>query len=93
MEQSKPQWQSDTEKPTKYLVHTVKVGDVEDPDVMVAFPLSAWLDTDAGKYVTENSNPKPIWYRGVVTDSYHIEYHVYAYFTPKQITYFKLKFE
>ena len=77
----------------EYLVHTIRMGDVEDPDLMVAQPIYEWQQTDAGKYVMQNSVPEPLWRRGINLKSYGQKYSIYAYLTPEQITYYELKFK
>ena len=68
------------------------MGDVEDPDLMVAEPIWKWQQTDAGKWVMENCTiEKPVWHR-YPNDWGHL-YTITAYLTPKQLTYFRLKFE
>ena len=41
------------------VVHTIRMGEVEDPDLMVAQPIWEWQESEAGKWIMENSNPKP----------------------------------
>jgi hypothetical protein len=75
------------------VVHTIKMGDVEDPDLMVAQPIYEWQQTDVGKWVMENSNPKPSWHRNHDMYSYGYTYQIRAYLTHKQLTFWKLKYE
>jgi len=79
-----------TEK-VAYTVHKIRMGDVDDPDVLVGEPIWNWLQTEAGKWVLENSLEQPMWTRH--PDYWGHMYHITAYLTPKQITFFKLKFE
>ena len=41
----------------------ILMGDVEDPDLMIADPIYKWQQTDEGKYIMENSDPIPKWVR------------------------------
>ena len=75
------------------VVHTIRMGDVEDPDLMVAQPIWEWQQTEAGKYVMENSAPTPSWHRNHDIYNYGYTYQIRAYLTHKQLTYYKLKFE
>jgi len=95
MVQSKQKWPSDTDemKTIEYKVYSILMGDVEDPDLMIAEPIYKWQQTEAGKYVMENSAPTPMWRRSVDMNSYGHQYMIFAYFTPKQLTYYKLKYE
>ena len=106
---SKQQWQSDTEIRPKYqvhlsdigeevvvfthVVHYIKMGDVEDPDLFVAQPIYEWQQTEAGKWIMENSNPAPSWHRQVDYTTYGHLYLIRAYLTHKQLTFWKLKYE
>jgi hypothetical protein len=94
MAQSKQKWPSDEDQKTiEYIVHSIKMGDVEDPDLFVAEPIYNWQQTEAGKYVMKNSKPAPMWVRTVDYNSYGQLYAIKAYFTPHQLTYYKLRFE
>ena len=75
------------------IVHTIRMGDVEDPDLMVAQPIWEWQQTDAGKWIMENSNPAPSWHRHTDFNTYGHIYQIRAYLTHKQLTFYKLKFE
>ena len=106
---SKQQWQSDTGLRPKYqvhisdtgeksvsiahVVHTIRMGDVEDPDLFVAQPIYEWQQTEAGKWIMENSNPKPSWHHQVDYTTYGQLYLIRAYLTHKQLTFWKLKYE
>jgi 3'-phosphoadenosine 5'-phosphosulfate sulfotransferase (PAPS reductase)/FAD synthetase len=75
------------------VVHTIRMGDVEDPDLMIAQPIWEWQQTDAGKWIMENSNPVPSWHHHTDVNTYGHIYQIRAYLTHKQLTYYKLKFE
>lgn len=77
----------------KHVVYKIRMGDVEDPDLMVAQPIWEWQQTDQGKWIMQNSIPEPMWIRNFDTNTYGYEYKIVAYLTPKQLTYWKLKFE
>lgn len=83
----------DENKTISYQVATIKMGDVEDPDLLVAQPIYEWQKTEAGKYVMENSVPRPSWTRHMDHMTYGYKYIITAYFTPKKLTYYKLRFE
>lgn len=76
-----------------YPVKEIRISDAEDPDLVVAQPMYEWQQTEAGKWVMENSAPKPSWHRIISYDTYGYLYQIKAYFTPKQLTYYKLRFE
>lgn len=77
----------------EYIVKQIRISDSEDPDLMIAFPIYEWQQTEAGKYVMTNSKPEPMWLRSFDTNTYGYLYAIKAYFTPEQITFYKLKFE
>ena len=94
MAQSKQKWQSDeNQKTIGYVVHTIKMGDVEDPDLFVAQPIWEWQQTEAGKWIMENSLPAPSWHRQMDYSTYGYTYQIRAYLTHKQLTFWKLKYE
>ena len=76
-----------------YVVHTIFMSDVEDPDLYVAEPIWKWQQTEAGKWTMENSSPSPSWHRHIDHNTFGYAYQIRAYLTHKQITYYKLKFE
>jgi hypothetical protein len=75
------------------VVHTINMGDIEDPDVMIAEPIWQWQQTDAGKWIMDNSNPTPSWHRFIDPNTYGYLYQIRAYLTHAQLTYYKLKYE
>lgn len=77
----------------EYIVKQIRMGDVEDPDLMVSQPIWEWQQTEAGKYVMEHSVPEPMWLRHHDYTNYGYMYAIKAYLTPEQVTFFKLKFE
>lgn len=84
---------SDDNKTIECMVHSIRMGDCEDPDLFVAEPIYQWQQTEAGKYIMKNSAPAPMWRRTVDYDSYGHKYMIFAYLKPKQLTYWKLKYE
>ena len=95
MDNLKQKWPSDSDdaRTIECIVHKIRMGDVEDPDLFVAQPIYEWQQTEAGKYVMANSAPEPMWLRSMDPGTYGYQYTIKAYFTPKQLTYWKLKFE
>ena len=80
-------------KTIEFKVHTIQMGDVEDPDLFVAAPIYEWQQTEKGKYIMENSMPAPMWVRHVNHMTYGYEYTIKAYLTPEKLTYYRLKYE
>lgn len=77
----------------KLVVHSIKMGDVEDPDLFVAEPIWQWQQTEAGKYIMENSVQQPEWHRHADPTTYGYRYDIVAYLEDKSLTYWKLKYE
>ena len=40
----------------KFNFHTIRIGDVEDPEIWIAEPIIKWQQTDHGKWVMENAS-------------------------------------
>lgn len=94
MDNSKLQWPSELDsKSISIVVHTIRMGDVEDPDLMIAAPIWDWQQTEAGQWIMKNSAPTPSWHRTVDYVTYGHIYQIKAYLTPKQLTYYRLKFQ
>jgi hypothetical protein len=69
------------------------MGDVEDPDLYAGEPLWEWQETKQGKWIMKHSNPTPMWIRNVDETTYGWRYEIRAYLSPKNYTYYKLRFE
>jgi len=77
----------------KVTVHTITMGDVEDPDLFVAEPIWKWQQSDEGKWVMENSVEQPMWVREVDPACYGYKYKIVASLDGPALTYWKLKYE
>ena len=74
------------------VLHEFTMGDVEDPYLYAAFPISAWQETEMGRWVMANvegqasfhihPDPMQYGYRVVITGK----------LSPKAETFFRLKF-
>lgn len=89
---SKQVWQSE-QVSIRYRVHEFMMSDVEDPDLWAAQSLHEFEQSEKGKWVMANSKPTASWHRHVDHMIYGYKYYIQAYLTPKQLTYYKLKFE
>lgn len=78
-------------KTIPHLVYTFNMGDVEDPDLWAASSLYEWEKSSAGEWAMKNSNPTPSWHR--IPCDYGWQYQVKIYLTPKQLTFYRLKYE
>jgi hypothetical protein len=73
------------------VAHRFTLGDVEDPDIYAAEPLWEWQNSEAGRWAMENCSETPSWHRDLIPYGY--SYHVKITLTPKQLVYWKLKYE
>lgn len=73
------------------VVHTFRMGDVEDPDLYAAEPMWAWQQSDAGKWVMENAVGIPEWHRHADPATYGWQFTIVAKLTDKHYTYWALK--
>jgi len=77
----------------KVVVHTINMGDVEDPDLMVAAPIYEWQQSDAGKFAMANAIPEsPEWRREL--SHYHMgwRYAIIVEMEKKKLSEFYLRF-
>ena len=75
------------------VVHTIKMGDVEDPDLYIAHPLWEWQQSEAGRWVMDNAVDVPMWHRISDEFDYGYVYTITAKLKAIDHTYFKLKFQ
>lgn len=75
------------------LVHTITMGDVEDPDLFVASPIYDWQQTESGKFIMEKSNPAPTWRRHIAMNTYGVVYTITATLKDEDYTYWSLKYK
>jgi hypothetical protein len=77
----------------KLVVKTLKVGDVEDPDIYLGAVSYDWLQTDHGKYVKEKA--RDLTYHQIQPGSdyyYGYQYNITAVFEDEEAVIYKLKF-
>jgi len=86
-------WQCKDTKTVKVLVHKISTGDVEDPDLLISWPIYEWQQTEKGKWVMKNSVNPPFWQRNVEFNSFGFTYCIFADFNESDYTYFKLRYE
>lgn len=96
---SKPKWLYDehtfnhTTVPTKKIVvHTITLGDVEDPEVYIGEHIWEWQQTESGKFVMQNSLAEPSFHKIYDYTFHGHTYHIVAYFDAKTVTYWNLKY-
>lgn len=73
------------------VVHKFTMGDVEDPDLYAAQPLSEWEHSEQGQWVMKNACDTPTWYREADTVSFGYKYVIRAKFMGPALTEWLLK--
>ena len=71
--------------------HKFRMGDVEDPDLYAAEPLWQWQQSEMGKWVMDHAVETPSWHRHADFPNYGYAYSIQAELTPKNYTYWWLK--
>ena len=72
-------------------VHEIRMGDVEDPDLVVASPIWDWQQTPSGKFIMEHAVEAPYWISGVDYSSYGTLYKIMARLSEQNETFWRLK--
>ena len=75
------------------VVHRFRMGDVEDPVLYAAQPISEWQQTEAGQFVMENAVEPPWWVRTIDQYSYGFEFAIMARMKEADQTFYRLKFQ
>lgn len=75
------------------ILHEFIMGDVEDPYLYAAFPISEWQDTEKGRWVMQHVQGEPTFH--VQQDFANFGYRVVitGNLNPKDATYFRLKYQ
>jgi hypothetical protein len=81
------------EETKELVVHTFTMGDVEDPDLYAAQPISEWQNSEAGQFVMAHAVEKPYWTRSIDQFNYGYQYAIVARMRESDQTFFRLKFE
>ena len=75
------------------VVKTIRIGDVDDPDLMVAEPIWQWQQSDEGQFVMTNAVDKPYWVRDWNEMRYGYRYKIVARMKESDIVYWKLRWD
>jgi len=75
------------------ILHTFNMGDVEDPYLYAAFPISEWQNTEHGKWVMENALEPPVFNIDVDPLQYGYRVVITGELKPEAATFFKLKYQ
>jgi hypothetical protein len=74
------------------VVHTFRMGDVEDPDLYAGEPLWQWQQSEIGKWVMQRSMDTPVWHRIGDPMNYGYVYRITAKLKGPDYTYWVLKY-
>ena len=75
----------------KVLLHTFTMGDVEDPYLYAAFPISEWQKTEHGRWVMEHAVGEPVFFCKADLNTYGFRVTITGELEERDATYFKLK--
>lgn len=76
----------------KLIVKTLRVGDVEDPEIYLGAVAYDWLQTEHGKYVKEKATDLTYNQSSIPNDFYGYSYYITALFEDEEAVIYKLKF-
>lgn len=76
----------------KLIVKTLRVGDVEDPEIYLGAVAHDWLQTEHGKYVKEKAQDLMYNQAPLMNDGYYgFQYYITAAFEDEDAVIYKLK--
>ena len=81
----------DGEVYTRRDIHRLRMGDVEDPELYAAFPISEWQQTVMGQWVMKHCKD-PTFHTRVDPVAYGYMILITAYMTDRRYTEFALRF-
>lgn len=74
------------------VVHSFRMGDVEDPDLYAAQPLIEWEHSEQGEWVIANAVETPSWHRMADPYGYGYRYEIRAVLQDARLTEWLLKY-
>jgi hypothetical protein len=76
----------------KTLVHSIRMSDVEDPEIFIAEPIYQWQQTEHGKWVMENTLEQPIYQQTIDYNYFGYTYTIYAFFNERKLMEYYLRY-
>lgn len=73
------------------VVHRIRMGDMEDPDLWVSDAIWQWQQTEAGQFVMAQAQEKPYWHRIIDQSTYGWTYLIVARLTEADECFWRLK--
>lgn len=74
------------------VVHTFRLGDVEDPELYAAGPIWEWQQSAAGQWVMKHAVNQPWWTKRMDYRSYGYEFNIVARLSEADQVFFRLKY-
>lgn len=74
------------------ILHSFTMGDVEDPYLFAAFPISEWQQTEHGKWIMANVIGEPTFHVTPDPDTFGYRVIISGNLAPEAETYFTLKY-
>jgi hypothetical protein len=74
------------------LLHSFRLGDVEDPQIYAAEPLWQWQQSEAGQWCMENCIQTPEWHTRLDHSNYGYRVDIVGKLSEQNFTYFRLKY-
>jgi len=75
------------------VVHVIRMGDVEDPDLMVAEPIWQWQQTEQGQFIMSKSVDPPYWIESIDQHHYGYTYQIVARLSEVDECFWRLKWK
>lgn len=75
-----------------YTVHSFRLGDVEDPEIYAAIPISKWEESVAGQWIMKNSAETPCFYINQDMSSWGYRCDIKAKFAEREAVEYCLRF-
>jgi hypothetical protein len=73
------------------LLHSFRMGDVEDPYLYAAFPIAEWQKTEHGVWCMEHAVGEPTFYCNADPNSWGFRVTIMGELSEPNITYLKLR--
>ena len=74
------------------ILHSFTMGDVEDPYLYAAFPISEWQQTEHGQWIMSNVVGEPTFHITPDVNNFGYRVVITGNLTPEAATYFRLKY-
>ena len=75
----------------KTCLHTIRMGDVEDPYLYAAFPIHEWQQTEMGRWCMEHAIGESVFFCNPDPETYGYRIAIMGELEEHDYTYFKLK--